>query len=147
MKIRMVKDFDKLPEKFKKHNKYKYEIESGIGFFNFASFYNENQFNNFCEKLGIDYNYINENEYTVFYENDILIQDNSFCSLDEIPNDCEKIMALSNGAIVECYFINKDNILKFYRPNPNYKDIYIDHYHLMNIFSIKENMEYFNIKS
>ena len=47
-----------------------------------------------------------------------------FWSLDEIPEGAKPIKALSNGSIVTCYFTNDGETIRFYRPNPNAKQVY-----------------------
>lgn len=47
----------------------------------------------------------------------------------------KKIKALSNGSIVDCYFVNDGNRVKFYRCNPNAKKFY-------HPLSLEEHIKY-----
>ena len=48
----------------------------------------------------------------------------SIWSLEEVPEGAKPIKALCNGSIVTCYFTNDGETIRFYRPNPNAKNIY-----------------------
>lgn len=64
------------------------------------------------------------NEYT-YYEMSHQFEEHSyFWSLKEIPKGAKPIKLLSNGSIVTGYYLNKDNIIHIFRPNPNAKSIY-----------------------
>ena len=47
-----------------------------------------------------------------------------FWKREDVPADAKPIKALSNGSIVTCYFTNDGETIKFYRPNPNAKEVY-----------------------
>ena len=47
-----------------------------------------------------------------------------FWKLEDLPNGVRPIQALSNGSIVTCYYHTTENLIEFYRPNPNAKEIY-----------------------
>lgn len=47
-----------------------------------------------------------------------------FWKLSDIPDDAKPFKALSNGSIVDCYFLNDGETIHIYRPNPNAKEVY-----------------------
>lgn len=50
--------------------------------------------------------------------------DGGFWKCEDIPAEAKPIKALSNGSIVTCYFTNDGETIRFYRPNPNAKEVY-----------------------
>lgn len=52
------------------------------------------------------------------------VQEELFWSMDEIPEDAEVFTGLSNGSLVECYYLHTNNGSIIYRPNPNAKEVY-----------------------
>lgn len=42
----------------------------------------------------------------------------------EVPESAKPIKALSNGSIVKCYYTIDNDVVTFYRPNPNAKNVY-----------------------
>ena len=48
----------------------------------------------------------------------------SFTKMSELPKGTKPIKALSNGSIVTCYYYNDGETLHWFRPNPNYKNIF-----------------------
>lgn len=47
-----------------------------------------------------------------------------FWKLSDIPAGAKPFKALSNGSMVDCYFLNDGETIHIYRPNPNAKDVY-----------------------
>ena len=47
-----------------------------------------------------------------------------FWKLSDVPENAEPLKALSNGSIVDCYFLNDGETIHIYRPNPNAKEVY-----------------------
>lgn len=58
------------------------------------------------------------------YKTGLFYRSEYFTKLDEIPTEARPHKVLSNGSLVDGYILVKDGILRVYRPNPNYKDIY-----------------------
>lgn len=54
------------------------------------------------------------------------IDDNTrnFWELSDVPTGAKPFKALSNGSIVDCYFLNDGETIHIYRPNPNAKNVY-----------------------
>lgn len=52
------------------------------------------------------------------------IDDRYFWELSDIPNNAVKFTGLSNGSLVDCYYLNEGNKTTIYRPNPNAKEVY-----------------------
>lgn len=99
--------------------------------FNFAEFATGEQFDFFCETLGIHHTrqteYKEDSRDDAIYqrfEMDRQIEDTSFWNTDELPDGAKPIKALSNGHIVTCYYYNDGKVVHFYRPNPNAKNVY-----------------------
>lgn len=104
------------------------------GNYYFAEFDTGEQFDFFAETIGIHIT-----ERIEYREKDYQGQDNIYISsklsissikdqyfydLSQLPKGIKPIKALSNGSIVTCYYLVKDNILYWYRPNPNSKPVY-----------------------
>ena len=103
--------------------------------FYFAEFDNHNQFNTFLDTLGIDFimdeihNQDTTDELIIGHLSHKIIDDyaGGFWQLYQLPKKRTLIKGLSNGSIVDCYF-SKDNRkkeVKWYRPNPNAKNVYV----------------------
>jgi hypothetical protein len=52
------------------------------------------------------------------------ITDNLFWSMEELPENAIQYKGLSNGSLVDCYYIHTENGSEIFRPNPNAKEIY-----------------------
>lgn len=55
---------------------------------------------------------------------DGMIEEHGFGDINVIPENAKPFTGLSNGSLVTCYLLKDSDILKIYRPNPNYKDVY-----------------------
>ena len=94
-----------------------------------AEFQNSEQLDYMAHVLGFTYTLRKEEEskrFGVYREYDInrKFQDAHFRSNTKLPENAKPMKALSNGAIVTCYFVNDGETITIYRPNPNDKDIY-----------------------
>lgn len=47
-----------------------------------------------------------------------------FKNKKDLPKGVKPIEALSNGSIVKCYYTIDNNVVTFFRPNPNAKNVY-----------------------
>lgn len=52
------------------------------------------------------------------------VDERLFWSMEEIPEEAEVFTGLSNGSLVECYYLHTGNGSVIYRPNPNAKEVY-----------------------
>jgi hypothetical protein len=60
-----------------------------------------------------------------------------FWNINDLPQNCKKIKALSNGSIVDCYYLKNGKDIIMFRPNPNAKELY-------KPLPIKEHIEHSN---
>lgn len=88
-----------------------------------------------CNKLGIEYSFHTEQDGLKTYLTKTKYESKLFWSLDEIPLEAKPTKALGNGDIVDCFFVNKNDVLTIYRPNPNAKEIY-------HPLSLEEHLRY-----
>lgn len=117
-------------EKTNKHRRSKiriYECDGGLGVF--ASLANMQQLEALAIKLGFTFNLFEEDikpnlgkfqYYTMSHR----IIDVNFKNMNELPKEAKPIIALSNGEMAQCYYFNDGKTIIFFRPNPNFKDIY-----------------------
>lgn len=63
------------------------------------------------------------------------VVEESFWHLSDIPLDAVRFTGLSNGSLVDCYYLHTDNGSIIYRPNPNAKEVY-------NPMPIDEHIEF-----
>lgn len=96
-----------------------------------ASFYQKFQFDEFVEKFGITLTESVENSHqserygkVTFYWLDKIFKDAGFTDLSQVPANAKPLKLLSNGSIVDGFYTNENNVITFWRPNPNCKDIY-----------------------
>ena len=104
----------------------------------FATFDDRSQLDRFVKTVGCNYKLFEKTTGLVYYECDRHFVDSpggGFWDLKELPKDAKLIKALSNGSIVDCYFTNDGKTIKFYRPNPNAKNVY-------KPLPLKEHIEY-----
>lgn len=96
--------------------------------FHLADFNSIKQLDLFAETLGFTYNLVEEkpflNDNTNIYrhyEMSHSIKDElyDFWKREDVPKDAKPIIALSNGSLVTCYFVNDGKNITIYRPNPN----------------------------
>lgn len=98
--------------------------------YHFAEMDTIEQLERFSKKLGFSYTMEEASyseEYGAFakYRLTHSIDDiNSFSNLSEVPTSAKPFKALSNGSIVDCYFLNDGKTIHIYRPNPNAKNVY-----------------------
>lgn len=109
-----------------------YIVKADGNMFHAASFFQKFQFDEFIEKFGIKLTESVENSYqserygkVTFYWLDKIFKDSFyFTSLDQIPENAKPLKLLSNGSIVDGFYTDENNVITFWRPNPNCKDIY-----------------------
>ena len=104
---------------------YKFVIYSGCLMYHFFSSNNEKAYKKIIKKLGFTLNEEEEarNGVVLKWFNG-KITDLYFTNKKQLPKGAKSIKALSNGSIVKCYYFRDGANLLFYRPNPNYKNIY-----------------------
>ncbi len=92
---------------------------------NTASFGTMRQLDRFCETIGVTYALEEEREgYKRYRLSHDLNMGTYFWKLEELPEGCTPIMAFCNGIIVRCYFLKEGHEVKFFKPNPNAKEVY-----------------------
>lgn len=82
------------------------------------------QLDSLCKTLGVKYELVKETENWKEFKTNTMYQSMSFRKIEDIPKGAKKIKGLSNGSIVDCYYINESSVLTVFRPNPNDEDIY-----------------------
>ena len=105
---------------------YNYVIYSGRDMFHFFSSNSAKAYKRIIKKLGFQFckRESEQSGKVAFRWLEGEITNISFTNKDQLPKGARKIKALSNGSIVTCYYKRDLNNLLFFRPNPNYKDIY-----------------------
>ena len=102
------------------------------GFYHFAEMHTIEQLEKFSNMLGFTYTLeeVSQSEEHGKYRRYSIsrtIDDRcggGFWKLSDIPDDAKPFKALSNGYIVDCYFLNDGETIHIYRPNPNAKEVY-----------------------
>lgn len=102
------------------------------GFYHFAEMHTIEQLEKFSNMLGFTYTLeeVSQSEEHGKYGRYSIsrtIDDRcggGFWKLSDIPDDAKPFKALSNGSIVDCYFLNDGETIHIYRPNPNAKEVY-----------------------
>lgn len=102
------------------------------GFYHFAEMHTIEQLEKFSNMLGFTYTLeeVSQSEEHGKYRRYSIsrtIDDRcggGFWKLSDIPDDVKPFKALSNGSIVDCYFLNDGETIHIYRPNPNAKEVY-----------------------
>lgn len=110
-----------------KEKKKKYFIKNIFDFWHFASFDNLKQVKKFFKIFDIkkQEKTANRKNYKSWNIDKIFINDTTFWNLEQVPEYANPIKALCNGSIVDCFYtISNNNIVIFYRPNPNAKNVY-----------------------
>lgn len=106
--------------------------EERCGFYK-AEFESKEQLDFFAKTLGFTYELVEEsawrgNENNTYREyrmsKNIVEHRPGFWKLEDLPEGVKPIKALSNGSIVTCYYRSLDDVIEFYRPNPNAKEVY-----------------------
>ena len=59
-----------------------------------------------------------------FISTNIILKEESFWNVSDIPDNASLYKDLSNGSLVDCYYTWEENIYTVYRPNPNAKNVY-----------------------
>lgn len=106
--------------------KKKYYIKNIFDFWHFASFDNFKQAKKFFKMFDVkkQEKTANKKNFKSWNIDKIFINDASFWKLEQVPETAKPIKALCNGFIVDCYYTINNNIVVFYRPNPNAKNVY-----------------------
>ncbi len=102
-------------------------IESLESFSNIAGFKNEKQLKKFMKKIGIKVvdlkRYPNDEMRCTNYN---IKNGPYFWNKKQLPRGAKKMKALSNGSLVDCYFVKdkQNKTIEIFRPNPNAKKVY-----------------------
>lgn len=73
------------------------------------------------------------------YEAKGTIEESSFWKKEELPENAVLFKGLSNGSLVDCYYVHTASGSKIYRPNPNAKEVY-------NPLPVSEHLELIKTK-
>ncbi len=99
--------------------------------YHFAEMDTAEQLERFAQMLGFSYtledvSYSKKHGEYKRYRLSHTINDRTghFWKLSDIPAGAKPFKALSNGSIVDCYFLNDGETIHIYRPNPNAKEVY-----------------------
>lgn len=93
-----------------------------------ADFQSIKQLDLFAKTLGFTYDLVEERPFlsdstNIYrcYEMSHNIKNGpyGFWKREDVPKDAKPIIALSNGSLVTCYFVNDGKDITIYRPNPN----------------------------
>ena len=96
--------------------------------FHSADFDSVKQLDLFAKTLGFTYELVEEEPFlsdntNIYrrYEMSHTIKKaaRGFWKREDVPTDAKPIIALSNGSLVTCYFVNDGKNITIYRPNPN----------------------------
>ena len=105
---------------------YKYLIR-GNAFTPFTAYKTDKGFNDWLQRANLTIEHIETNslerdgETTTakIYKAHGIITDSLFWDMEELPKNAIQFKGLSNGSLVDCYYIHTENGSKIYRPNPN----------------------------
>lgn len=128
LEISIVDDLDKYNKFHSRHQERRHKIIIHKGQWHFSRMDTRKQLDAFCKMLGIKMTEKTiDNEIVKYYRTDTALIDMSnltFWNLTDVPSTATKIKGLSNGSIVDCYFLREGDRLTIYRPNPNAKNVY-----------------------
>lgn len=121
---------------------YKYLIKD-YGFRPYTAYETDKGFNDWLERSNLKLEHIETNsieadgEMTTvdIYKAHGTITDRLFWDMKEVPENAKKFKGLSNGSLVDCYYIHTENGAEIYRPNPNAKEVY-------KPLSLEEHLEF-----
>lgn len=121
---------------------YKYLIK-GDFLIGYTAYKTDKGFNNWLQRsnLKLEYDktsniYKKEEKITAkIYSAYGVIEEQYFWDMEEIPENANTFKGLSNGSLVDCYYIHTENGSKVYKPNPNAERVY-------KPMPIKEHLEF-----
>lgn len=110
---------------------YKYLIQD-YGFTPYAAYKTDKGFNDWLNRSNLKLEHIETNSLEIdgelmtvdIYKAYGKIVDSLFWDMEQIPENAIKFKGLSNGSLVDCYYIHTENGSEIYRPNPNAKEVY-----------------------
>lgn len=120
-----ISTIDKIDEKYHRSH-----VIIHNGMWHFADMNNMSQLQQLADTLGFSFTleeerkFLNGGNYCQYSMDRDIKNECYFYNRDELPDDAKPIKALSNGSIVDCYFINDGTTIHIYRPNPNAKNVY-----------------------
>lgn len=114
-------------EKTKESNEYKFLIRDGA--YSYEAYHTQNGFEFFLDSRNIDLELVEErysDDYgkVQFYKSNSVIKDILFWILEEVPSNAIQFTGLSNGSLVDCYYLHTENGSEIYRQNLNAKEVY-----------------------
>ena len=128
LEISIVEDLKKYNAMQAPHQYRDHKIIIHDGSWHFSRMDTREQLYDFCKLLGIEITEkINDDGLFSYYRTNTTLTDMNnltFWDLSDVPTNATKIKGLSNGAIVDCYFLRDGDNLTIYRPNPNAKNVY-----------------------
>lgn len=110
---------------------YKYLIQE-YGFRPYTAYRTDKGFNDWLERSNLTLEHIETNSLEYEDETSIVeiykahgtIKDSLFWDKEQLPENANQFKGLSNGSLVDCYYIHTENGSEVYRPNPNAKEVY-----------------------
>lgn len=109
-----------------------------------AEFDTREQLSAWCKLMGVSMMELPKNtamfpDTVKVYELSKSVQQFSFGDLSQIPQGAIKHKGMSNGSIVDCYLYVTPIAFGIFRPNPNFKNVYVP-------LPLEEHMQYIRDK-
>lgn len=108
-------------ERYKRGNCF---IDGGLSVGRIQSFVSFDAFCKYADYLGIKYEKEYEAETIVRYHLSHDFDNRCFTKMEDLPEGAKPIKGYSNGSMCTCYAVTREHDIEFYRPNPNYKEVY-----------------------
>lgn len=114
-------------EKTKHNGDYKYLITSGA--YSYTAYHTQKGFDFFLKSRNLKLQLVEERQTEELgkvqvFKTDNVIVEKSFWRMEEVPKNAIRFTGLSNGSLVDCYYLHTSNGSEVYRPNPNAKEVY-----------------------
>lgn len=116
---------EKPSEKY--HGGYKYLITNSA--YGYAAFKTDEGFKAFLKQTNLKKEFISERRtpecgLLQFYRLHGVIEEYLFWNLSELPQGVTRFTGLSNGSLVDCYYLHTENGSMIFRPNSNALEVY-----------------------
>ena len=113
----------------RQHGGYKYLINAWGSAFNIAAFKTDTGYKHWLERSNLKVEHLEDKRDTKYgliqiFHASGTIEEKLFQNLSEIPNGAVKYKGLSNGSLVDCYYLKTETGSIEFHPNPNAKEVY-----------------------